>query len=264
MTNNTQDIPFLGLFGINNKNDLLDSLSNVTNYLSSQGFSTYYPSSLYRYGTARHAKDEIKNHYIHLSPVSKLSDPYDSLIPALSILKKSNLYSSIYKDTDDSGALLKEIPDIIKEFLTICCFAEDYKSFPMWDHYANQYTGVCIEYDCSKLIKYAAPFKVKYSKKAFASFPKKANNEFEFLMSSLVGCVLTKNNEYSYEKEWRYFNGSFENEIDIKDSINRVYLGDKCVRYSKQIIQICQDNNIEVIRLKTCRDKYDFEEENLT
>ncbi|MBE6528017.1 MAG: DUF2971 domain-containing protein [Thermoplasmata archaeon] len=264
MSNNTESIPFLELFGITNKDELLTSLSNITDYLSSTGFNTNCPRSLYRYRPAKRAMDEIENHYILLASVSEMSDPYDSLIPIVDIIKKTNLYKELCEDTSDAEQMMKEILDTPKDLLTICCFAEDYRSFPMWDHYARQYTGVCIEYDGSKLKNCAAPFQVKYSKKSFSSFPKRTKNDFEFIMDSLIGSILTKNKDYCYEKEWRYFNGSFEDEIDIKDSISRVYIGAKCTRYNKQIIQTCKSNGIEVIRLKTCSSKFEFEEEIIT
>ena len=164
------------------------------------------------------------------------------------------------EDRDFFEEYQDDIFDGVKNMLKICCFSEDYRSFPMWDHYANGYRGVCIEYNTDKL-KECKPIGVKYSNKVFNDYPKGARNDFEFIITSIAGCILTKNKDYSHEKEWRYFTSVFTDDyVDIGDAINCVYIGDRCHRYKNKIAKLCYDNDIDVVFLKTSKNKFDFEE----
>lgn len=87
----------------------------------------------------------------------------------------------------------------------------------------------------------------------------------EMILSLLLhqsrAVFLQKNKDYSHEKEWRYFTSVFTDDyVDIGDAINCVYIGDRCHRYKNKIAKLCYDNDIDVVFLKTSKNKFDFEE----
>lgn len=84
----------------------------------------------------------------------------------------------------------------------------------MWSHYADSHKGFCIEYDLTK---------VDFNKNQFVLFPVKYshkrppipwtsmlnNNETSInkkVLYDIIMSVLTKDDIWSYENEWRFIN----------------------------------------------------------
>lgn len=157
--------------------------------------------------------------------------------------------------------------DAISNLAYLKSFSEDSNNLLMWAHYANNYSGMCVEYDFSKLPKELIYhlFPVIYSNK------RHPNSSLEFAISDLYNLksdndatdgpqddyfwlkdtmhlFLNKSEVWSYEKEWRIvvtypqlYNEAedlddeqnkelykvISQKISIKDCIKAVYLGPK-------------------------------------
>ena len=94
----------------------------------------------------------------------------------------------------------------------------------MWSHYANSYSGICVEYDLSKLSGFVGfVYPVKYSKDrptlslkdvGIGRISIEGTNNIENCdvdIMNIISYMLCKNTCWEYEKEWRIINIGEEN-----------------------------------------------------
>lgn len=140
------------------------------------------------------------------------------------------------------------------------CLCTDYKNRLMWSHYADSHKGFCIEYDFSQ-IQEILPFPIYYSterplvpwKAAFNNSPENVSEATAELMLGL----LTKDDAWSYENEWRILSSASQN-ADIKmPPITCIYLGaDIGERNRTKILKIANKLQIPVKQMKVDRGAY--------
>lgn len=111
----------------------------------------------------------------------------------------------------------------LKDFLsklTVTCFsASGWDNHLMWSHYANSYSGICVEYDFDRMNKFIGfMYPVKYSTVrptislkdlGLAEFKKDENGKLiteDININAIFTALLAKNKCWSYEEEWRIIN----------------------------------------------------------
>lgn len=125
---------------------------------------------------------------------------------------------------------LKRNTRIYKELMAISCFSETNKSKLMWGHYANSYTGYCLEYDFTRIGD--EMFRRGINKVIYSNIrPRREDfkNDYDYTIAVLA----TKSEEWSYEKEWRLNNVlPYDMAINknypiyfVKEAITAIYLG---------------------------------------
>ena len=140
----------------------------------------------------------------------------------------------------------------------ICSLSEIKDSPEMWNNYAHNSSGYCIEYDLQEYKYLDNLYPVVYQ-------DERDNNIITSLMGSLIGqmiyaisngqaqtdttqfiCLfLTKDTEWSYQKEWRLI-GNAAQKLDATP-INAIYLGSHVSNKNKrQMIQYCEKQNIKL------------------
>lgn len=237
---------------------------------------------LYRYSSADYYNIRgLETQSIHLSSIGSMNDIFEGLSCEI---------------TDKILSALDKINDIAY----IKSFSESKDNLLMWAHYANSYSGMCVEYDFSKIKDdmLIHLFPVMYSEKRFPKQElERAIKEFRklkrfnesqespydmFFIKDIMYLLLTKSNDWSYEKEWRFiamyyqvFNEAeeMENEecadfyrldslkIPVENSIKAVYLGARMKwDIQEHIIEICKRiGGIKVYRTKLSTNKYELE-----
>ncbi len=165
------------------------------------------------------------------------------------------------------NTLLKEIKHDCKRYrdeIAITCFSEVNDSKLMWAHYANSYTGFCIEYDFAKsgdITFQKGMGKVIYTDKRPVEEDFENNVEYE----NRILC--TKAECWSYEKEWRsinimqysWHNNNIYPMISAKKFITAVYLGcNMKEEYQDEIIEYYKGTDIKVYQMKLREDIFDF------
>ena len=107
------------------------------------------------------------------------------------------------------------------------CFAQNPTDILMWSHYANKHTGICVEYDFSKLfstLSDAFIFPVYYTnqrplidiEKMYDISTKSINtSNYSEWMPDIIKSFIVKSEEWKKEKEWRIIS------LKIKDDDNR-------------------------------------------
>ncbi len=186
------------------------------------------PTELYRYRSLQKCDrelDAIEQKFLYCSAFNKLNDPMEGMF-------KSNPRLSLH---DNYSAVIESILQN-KTNTGICSFSEVYDNAPMWAHYADGFTGICIAYNLSKLLEAteqdAAFVRVLYQETVpIASQP--GPEEAKMILSY-------KNYGWRYEREWRMF-GSLGKVPYSSECITRVYLGSRMTS---------KNHNLAITRLR--------------
>ena len=227
----------------------------------------YPPKKLYKYISADTCYKIIENKSIRMTSPCDFNDPYDSkpifrcsnnIIrydrkKILEILKKERKFAVLDKNKQKRRLLfLKDFPDATCEVSfkdeieetrdimcsnsRVLCLSEEKDNILMWSHYAQNHSGVVIEFNTEHNILKSCR-KVIYSNKApyiNGTFILKDNLSDLNIddMKEIVSILYTKSKVWEYEKEWRlYFNFTIDNNLTemLKD-----YVDDKPLKTFKK------------------------------
>jgi len=152
----------------------------------------------------------------------------------------------------------------MKELFLIGCLCTNYKNKLMWSHYADSHKGFCIEYDYSDLVvddHTVLPLPVIYSdERPLISWKAALDNSPENVEEAVVQFtkgLLTKDNIWSYENEWRILIKA----TDVSDipmpRVSCVYLGASISDENRNaILQIAKEKNYKVKQMVVDRGAY--------
>lgn len=173
----------------------------------------------------------------------------------------------------------------MKKFLLkvkISCFTNSgWNNQLMWAHYANSYSGICIEYDFKRIKDWPGYIlKVNYSKNRpvlslsdigisrfniIENDVKIVTNEFD--MSNILDYLSKKNDCWDYENEWRVINvGEDEKAMFFEiPSIKSITFGHKIDKICKHLLyDVCREKKIPCFDLMINSDKYEITRRQLT
>lgn len=167
-----------------------------------------------------------------------------------------------------------------KEEFRVACFTTSPYSQLMWAKYANNHKGFCVEYEVDfditnqeNLNLIFALFPVAYSK-VRGNITKQVvktldyQPDEDYLWSIFSNGILRKSIDWAYQNEWRLVmhNKLFnQNNYLIKFfKITKVFLGNKMPAKDKmEIINICKEKNITVVRVEKNEKYFEMEECNI-
>ena len=135
----------------------------------------------------------------------------------------------------------------------IGCLANTNTNRLMWSHYADSHRGICIEYDFTQTVKSykEVVFPIEYRSK-LPDFPYGALFEYnkkneEQVRIAIIDCLLTKDNCWEYEGEWRILHDANAGHMCPMPPISCIYLGAKMEDGLKRtVIQLAKDKGIPV------------------
>ena len=220
---------------------------------------------------------EIKNHlnkeeFIFLSLLVKDYKDVEiddkTIIDAFNLEKMlDELENVIVKASDE--IYLPFINDFLSKTTVTCFSASGWDNQLMWSHYANSYSGICVEYDFSKMDDFIGfVYPVKYSSKrptirlqdlGVKSFEYDENGELQLgeidvNTSNVFSYLLSKNDCWRYEKEWRIINVEGEPytpKFIETPFIKSITLGFNVDDVCKKLIwDVCQGKNIDCYQLE--------------
>jgi hypothetical protein len=149
--------------------------------------------------------------------------------------------------------------DAMRDEIKIACFSERLDSLPMWAHYADNHRGFCIEYDLSKEPegKTAPLFPVIYTKaplditKDLLDMPNQSGH-------LAIKAAIYKNNDWSYEHEWRLVFYRFIDPLDINGyPIKAIYLGTKISDENKrELMELSKKGLFKIFQMKVSANKF--------
>lgn len=176
------------------------------------------PSSLYRYRSLKDFEREIEaieRGYLFCAAFTALNDPMEGLFSSSKHLRESGHHRRIRESIVEN-----------KTQMGMCSFSEVHNHELMWAHYADQFSGICIAYNLSALLRHL-PNNI--------SFVRMFYNETEPTIhrtrkepGHLAKRVLSyKNYRWLYEREWRMFAPLGEASYRNTACVTRVYLGSR-------------------------------------
>ena len=201
-----------------------------------------FPKSLFRYislndDNERFVRRLLCENYIYFSKPSQFNDPFDckahwsigeteeeKIKFFTFILKqcgtsldhvdeeevKSNLIKMNWQKDPTKHQQVKDIIDPLVENTGVLCFTEKPDNLLMWAHYAQNHTGLCIQFDFDEhgLLDEKCD-KVIYSKNyPLVNLAKEPEENWAKIF------LLTKSKDWEYEHEWRF--------IDLRGSGEKV------------------------------------------
>lgn len=191
----------------------------------------------------------------------------------------SNELDTIKSQLDDlSNKALYQARKMVSEQFKVTCLSERMDSSLMWSHYANKHLGFCLEYDFTAnmsnihndlLLAQLMLFPVKYTNDrpllskalfnpkntlAYLKSKKFPSDAIEKIMFGL----LTKSEDWSYEKEWRIFQLG-KSEMMKLPKPRKIFLGAKMEEETKEkLVVIARKKNIPIFQMQLKPDKYEF------
>lgn len=150
----------------------------------------------------------------------------------------------------------------VNKLFRVGCLCTNYKNNLMWSHYADSHRGFCVEYDfCDADASIPLPFPVIYSnvrpqvpwEEALVRSPENTANATSNLMIGL----LTKDNCWEYENEWRYLVVASASPSLKMPKISCIYLGALIEdKNRKKILNYARKKQIPVKQMTVDRGEY--------
>ena len=202
------------------------------------------PSSLYRYRTLRKdAERELRaltEGYIYCPTYSAMNDPMEGT-HRLS-LRFSKNPGSVKSRANVQKTL---------ETMGIASMSEVYDHEPMWAHYAGQFSGMCVQYSLSKLLKGLdsdiAITRMMYSETEPVLFDNKSN-----AMDRARLCLSSKTVRWASEREWRLFKtNQGEARYSNLAAVTKIFLGSRVESVDEELVRNAADKlKVNVLKMK--------------
>jgi hypothetical protein len=163
-----------------------------------------------------------------LSQAGRFNDPFDCAFlvncHSKDVYDRKTEYKLAVKESLEQFEQDKKSKKM-QESVFVSCFADRPNSMLMWSHYGAEHRGLCVGYNLYNLIERYDCFPVVYSR----TMPKTENADIN-IPNSLLKYILTKNDEWSYEHEWRIvkINKDMEGENGILEEFEKptvIYMG---------------------------------------
>ena len=207
--------------------------------------------------------------------VSQIDTTYISENDVYSLLNMDELLDKLYQEAIRIRDTIY-VPQIrhFLEKLTVTCFSHSgWDNQLMWSHYANSYSGICIEYDFSQikdLVGFIFPVEYNAERPTLSlsdvgvqisstdGNPKVETNT-DIDMQKIMSYLLVKNTCWSYEDEWRIINVGEPNTPAfiplpyIKSITFGLHVDDLC---KALLWDVCKEKSIDCYQLLISTDSY--------
>lgn len=224
---------------------------------------------LYRYRSLISLENEIdalKNGYLYAASFDKMNDPMEAIyeLGSKNDTVINILFPSIPTVTNKIYSLYKEM---INKY-GLLCFTKSNINYPMWAYYANNFSGICLEFDELILMKGSLQgekiLPVVYSNEALPtiSLAEILNTNTEQASITILSRLIRKRKEWRHEDEIRIVTGTIGKKYYFEDALKKVFLGPKIdPKYQKQICSIFENRPTEILIGKI--DGYDLKFETI-
>lgn len=218
---------------------------------------------VYRYrGDNEYTLDEIKNNYIYFANREELNDPFDSSpyyldltqsIKELHLLRKEvlnyttdPLTRAYIKGKQGLEEVQKIATEKIEEFVLsfgIACFSMHQINYNLWANYANNYKGVCLQYNTDNDLDFF------YNLLPVLYVPEIKKTEFKPITqpNEIVKLFYYKLDSWNVEKELRLIKNNCGKIQHDKRALRNVIIGYKAEEnFVKNILFIIKNHYTDV------------------
>lgn len=160
--------------------------------------------------------------YIYRRPSQRCLDQLRDGVLSFSNPKKFNdIFEGMVKSKDDDKIEVRDVIEKASNAVSIACFSETWANQLMYAHYAESFTGFCIEFDYDRMLKCVpnigyffpviyqhSPVKLAKMRELSESIDKtyKGIAEHKIVLDKiddLISYFIHKPYIWSYEREWR-------------------------------------------------------------
>lgn len=207
------------------------------------------------------SKDDFIEKIVSIASLSGVDMPKSEI---------ERIYSTL-----DNG--IRKIREGLGNRVGIECFTQSPTDILMWSYYAEKHTGVCVEYDFSKLFSSCANaflFPVCYSEnrplldiqKLYDPVTQQVCNDDNCkkdALPSIMWSWITKSKEWEREKEWRLISFPIQNESErvaklpiVSRIITGINISDE--NY-KKVADVANEKGVPIHRTRLKNDQYKIE-----
>lgn len=198
---------------------------------------------------------------LHYSCRNDFNDPYDSIVcidktreiyhegVALTLDKKIKKINLLY-DNDKLEQIYQSTFDKIQIF----CLSKNGRQIQMWAHYADNHTGLCLEFDDDLLCQSLGNmYVVHYLQEPYIV---RLEQPDELNENILFGILCTKEKGWEYEQEIRLLRSQQEgcenkNYPFDKKALKTIYFGSQCTKESiDEYKSLCKKNGFEHVKFR--------------
>jgi hypothetical protein len=245
------------------------------------------PASLYKYYSDLPRNFEaVKNNKMWYSAPCCFNDVFDCTLT----IEEKDIFDSTLRMVPDSMSIRKGSPmwkqirgtvgqnirtflssfDDLRSRMGISCLSETDDSLLMWAHYANNHSGLCVEYELLEFNRQLgfSPVPIVYSDdRVIIRTLETLGNDIQGLF---IKSLTSKSPEWGYEKEWRIIrdDGACGEKWDsekkgaLLDAIcpKSITLG--CMakpEYEQNVRKYCEENRINLYKMEMSRREYRLE-----
>ena len=169
------------------------------------------PNPLYKYYSPTAIEQVIANNTLKWGVPCEENDPFEALASGWDLVAVKEAYPEFRPEQtqvldgyfDARGAQKR-----ISHIASFVSFTEDEKNVLMWSHYAENYNGVCLEFDSERLQRIDCLRKVAYANpeedrdRIPLPYGNQKDNDPEY-QERARAFLAKKGHEWHYEKEWR-------------------------------------------------------------
>ncbi|HEV7434866.1 MAG TPA: DUF2971 domain-containing protein [Pseudorhizobium sp.] len=202
------------------------------------------PTHLYRYRPLgkklRRELDAIDRGYIYCPTFSSMNDPMEG-----SHRLSLRMLTSAISTTVQTEVLQAQ------QCLGVASFSEVFDHEPMWAHYADQFSGMCVQYNTRRLLKGLPEdidiARMMYSEKEPTILKERqnANDRAKMTLSS-------KTARWASEREWRIFRPQVGRSVySVPKTATKIYRGSRVSPDDEeQVRDLCKRHSITVAIMK--------------
>lgn len=245
------------------------------------------PASLYKYYSDLPRNFEaVKNNKMWYSAPCCFNDVFDCTLT----IEEKDIFDSTLRMVPDSISIRKGSPmwkqirgtvgqnirtflssfDDLRSRMGISCLSETDDSLLMWAHYANNHSGLCVEYELLEFNRQLgfSPVPIVYSDdRVIIRTLETLGNDIQGLF---IKSLTSKSPEWGYEKEWRIIrdDGACGEKWDsekkgaLLDAIRPKSITLGCMakpEYEQNVRKYCEENRINLYKMEMSRREYRLE-----
>ena len=193
--------------------------------------------------------DALEKSYIYAPPFKSMNDPMEACYSWGD--SSDGLFKSVLGQSED---IIDQMYKIVKETTSqfgLVSFTDTFDNLPMWAYYANNFSGMCLEFDPIELqigdVQSDRFYKVNYERETLP--PINFANILSNLEQTVTDRLIRKRIEWAHEKEWRLLAGEVGPKYYLDDALRRVFLGPNIdQRHLTHICDILDRRPVEVLK----------------
>ena len=210
------------------------------------------PEKIYKYrafDNLEYVKEIFEKNQLYLAKRTDLNDPFEGC--------NFRIHLGVAGESIPQGA--GEQHSSIKEKLEkyrILSLSETCRSPQMWAHYADNYSGFCLQFSTKENFKDLKP--VKYISSDTINERKTILEDGEELQKIMIESYHKKGDEWGYEKEYRILRPKKQKYFKFENKeLEAIILGVKISEKNKKLLEkYAKENEIKILKMFISNESY--------